>query len=406
MPITPLVWELTIGLIVALLLFDYFFHVRRAHVPSLQEAARWSAAYVGVALLFGIAVLVFGGAELGAEYFAGYVTEKALSVDNVFVFLFILNRFKVPPADRQKALLFGIVVSLIVRTAFILVGAALISAFSWVFYLFGLLLLVTAGHLLKPEVLDEDREDDLVVRIARRLFRTTDYYDRDRLFTIRDGKRTLTPMMPVIVSLGITDLMFAMDSIPAIFGLTQNVFIVFTATAFALLGLRQLFFLIEGLLARLLYLGYGLALILAFIGVKLILHALHQNNLPFINGGAPVNVGEISTVQSLVVIVTILAVTIYASVRSPKGKAKAAVMALQRHAAEYLEMNGGASVAERERVYASMVAMERQVACLDPKFGPLIRQPDALKELVAEAHRRHSRIARPAIAADDVLERR
>lgn len=390
MPITPLAWELTIGLIVALLLFDYFFHVRRAHVPSLEEAARWSAAYVGIALLFGVAVLVFGGAELGAEYFAGYVTEKALSVDNVFVFLFILNRFKVPAQDRQKALLFGIVVSLVVRTAFILVGAALISAFSWVFYLFGLLLLVTAGHLLKPEVLDEDREDDLVVRLARRLFRTTDYYDRDRLFTIRDGKRTLTPMLPVIVSLGVTDLMFAMDSIPAIFGLTQNVFIVFTATAFSLLGLRQLFFLIEGLLARLLYLGYGLALILAFIGVKLILHALHQNNLPFINGGAPVKVGEISTVQSLVVIVTILAVTIYASVRSPRGKAQAAVTALDRQAVQYLEMNDGASGAERERVYASMVVMEQQVACLDPKFGPLVRQSEALKERVAEAHRRHA----------------
>jgi tellurite resistance protein TerC len=406
MPTTPLSWEFTIGLIVALLLFDYFFHVRRAHVPSLEEAARWSAAYVGVALLFGVAVLVFGGAELGAEYFAGYVTEKALSVDNVFVFLFILNRFKVPSADRQKALLFGIVVSLIVRTAFILLGAALISAFSWVFYLFGLLLLVTAGHLLKPEVLDEDREDDLVVRLARRLFRTTDYYDRDRLFTIRDGKRTLTPMLPVIVSLGATDLLFAMDSIPAIFGLTQNVFIVFTATAFALLGLRQLFFLIEGLLARLLYLGYGLALILAFIGVKLILHALHQNNLPFINGGAPVKVGEISTVQSLVVIVTILAVTIYASVRSPKGKAKAAVMALHRQAVEYLELDDNASIAEREKVYAGMVAMERQVACLDPKLGPLIRPSDALKEQVAEAHRRHSQIARLAMAADDRFERR
>ena len=390
MPITPLAWELTIGLIVALLLFDYIFHVRRAHVPSLAEAARWSAAYVGIALLFGVAVLAFGGAELGAEFFAGYVTEKALSVDNVFVFLFILNRFKVPPADRQKALLFGIVVSLIVRTAFILVGAALISAFSWVFYLFGLLLLVTAGHLLKPETVDADREDDLVVRIARRLFRTTNYFDGDRLFTVHDGRRTLTPMMPVIVSLGGTDLLFAMDSIPAIFGLTQNVFIVFTATAFALLGLRQLFFLIEGLLARLLYLGYGLALILAFIGVKLILHALHENNLPFINGGAPVNVGEISTVQSLVVIVTILAVTIYASMRSPRGKAQAAVTALHRHAVEYLELGEGTLDAERERAYAGMVAMERQVACLDPKLASLIRLPETLKERLAEAHRRHA----------------
>jgi tellurite resistance protein TerC len=194
----------------------------------------------------------------------------------------------------------------------------------------------------------------------------------------------------VIVSLGGTDLLFAMDSIPAIFGLTQNVFIVFTATAFALLGLRQLFFLIEGLLARLLYLGYGLALILAFIGVKLILHALHQNNLPFINGGAPVHVGEISTVQSLVVIVTILAVTIYASVRSPKGKAKAAVAALHRHVVGYLELGEGTLAAERQRAYAGMVAMERQVAGLDPKLGALVRLSETLKERLAEAHRRHA----------------
>jgi TerC family integral membrane protein len=244
--VTPLAWQLTIGLIVVLLLVDYFFHVRHAHVPTLKEAGLWTTAYVGIALLFGVAVLAYGGAEMGAEYYAGYVTEKALSVDNVFVFLFILTRFKVPRQDQQKALLFGIVLSMIVRTVFILLGAALIASFAWVFYLFGLLLLVTAGQLFRPETVDGEKVDDFVVRMARRLFRTTDYYDGDRIFTVRDGRRTLTPMLPVMVSLGCTDLLFAMDSIPAIFGLTQNVFIVFTATAFSLLGLRQLFFLIDG----------------------------------------------------------------------------------------------------------------------------------------------------------------
>jgi tellurite resistance protein TerC len=388
-PVAPLAWQIAIGLIVVLLLVDYFFHVRKAHVPSLHEAALWSAAYVGVAVLFGIGVLVFGGAELGTQYFAGYVTEKALSLDNVFVFLFILARFKVPRRDQQKALLFGIVVALIVRTAFILVGAALISYFSWVFYLFGLLLLVTAGHLLRPELIGEDKKDDLVVRLARRLFRTTDYFDGDRLVTVREGQRVFTPMLPVIVSLGGTDLMFAMDSIPAIFGLTQNVFIVFTATAFSLLGLRQLFFLIDGLLERMLYLGYGLAVLLAFIGVKLVLHALHMNNLPFVNAGEPVRVAEIGTGQSLVVIVAILAVTIYASLRSPKGKARTAVLALRRYTADFLELGDADDVAERERVYQRLVEAERQVSNLDPKFKRLIREPEILAELVAQARRRH-----------------
>jgi len=389
--VTPLAWQLTIGLIVALLLIDYFFHVRHAHVPSLKEAGLWTAAYVGIALLFGVAVLAYGGTEMGAEYFAGYVTEKALSVDNVFVFLFILTRFKVPRQDQQKALLFGIVLSMIVRTVFILLGAALIASFAWVFYLFGLLLLVTAGQLFKPETVEGEKVDDFVVRMARRLFRTTDYYDGDRIFTIRDGRRTLTPMLPVMVSLGFTDLLFAMDSIPAIFGLTQNVFIVFTATAFSLLGLRQLFFLIDGLLERLLYLGYGLAVILAFIGVKLILHALHENNVPFINGGAPVKVVEISTSQSLLVILAILAVTIYVSLRSPEGKARTAVTVLRRHISEYLELGPDAGFVEREQAYATMVAAERKVAGLDPKFVRVIRQPEELREQLAQAHLRHVR---------------
>src|SRR4051812_19462824 len=275
MEVTPLVWGLTLAAIAGLLLFDFFFHVRAAHVPTLREAAIWSGLYVGVALLFGVGVLVFGGAQAGSKYFAGYVTEKALSVDNLFVFLIIMTSFRVPREDQQKVLLFGIVFSLIARTGFIFLGAALINSFAWVFYLFGLVLLMTAGNMLKPESSEESHTaDNIIVRLARKVFHTTDYYDGDKLFTIRDGKRAMTPMLLVMVAIGGTDVLFALDSIPAIFGLTQDVFIVFTATAFSLLGLRQLYFLIDGLLDRLVYLSYGLAAILALIGVKLILHAM------------------------------------------------------------------------------------------------------------------------------------
>src|SRR5919112_2287048 len=257
MDVSPLVWGLTIAWIGALLLFDFVFHVRKAHVPTLREAATWSALYVGLALLFGVGVLVWDGTKPGSEYFAGYVTEKALSVDNLFVFLIIMTSFRVPREDQQKVLLFGIVFSLVARTGFIFLGAALINSFAWVFYLFGLILLLTAGNLLKSEGEEAHSADNLIIRLARRMFHTTDYYDGDRLFTLHDGKRAMTPMLLVMVAIGGTDILFALDSIPAIFGLTQNTFIVFTATAFSLLGLRQLYFLIDGLLDRLVYLGYG-----------------------------------------------------------------------------------------------------------------------------------------------------
>src|SRR6476620_5837291 len=255
MEVPPIVWILTIIGIVGLLAFDFFFHVRKAHTPSLREATIWSSTYVGLALL------IFGGVDMGTEYFAGYVTEKALSVDNLFVFLIIMASFKVPRADQQKVLLFGIVFSLIARTAFIFLGAALINSFAWVFYIFGLILLVTAGNLLKPDDHDDD-SDGLVVRLAKKLLPASEHYDGDKLFTVENGKRVLTPMLLVMVAIGGTDILFALDSIPAIFGLTQNVFVVFTATAFSLLGLRQLYFLLDGLLDRLVYLGFGLAAIL------------------------------------------------------------------------------------------------------------------------------------------------
>lgn len=213
MTVSATVWVLTVAGIVGLLAFDYVFHVRTAHIPSLREAAIWSALYIGIAILFGVGVLIFGGPTMGAEYFAGYVTEKALSVDNLFVFLIIINSFKVPRADQQKVLLFGIGFSLIARTGFIFLGAALINSFAWVFYLFGLILIVTAGNLIKPGGADSHTADNFMIRVARRVFHTSEHYDGDKLFTIESGKQMMTPMLLVMVAIGGTDILFALDSI-------------------------------------------------------------------------------------------------------------------------------------------------------------------------------------------------
>jgi tellurite resistance protein TerC len=190
MDVPGVVWALTIIGIVALLIFDFVFHVRKAHIPTLKEAGLWSAIYVGIAILFGIGVWAFGGAMMGTEYFAGYITEKALSVDNLFVFLIIMTSFRVPRADQQKVLLFGIVFSLVARTGFILLGATLINAFAWVFYFFGLILLITAGNLLKPENSETKSTDNPMIRLARALFRTSEHYDGDKLFTRENGRRS------------------------------------------------------------------------------------------------------------------------------------------------------------------------------------------------------------------------
>ncbi|QCO97208.1 TerC family protein [Arthrobacter sp. 24S4-2] len=382
------VWILTIVGILGLLAFDFFFHVRKAHSPKLKESAKWSAIYVGLALVFGVGVLVFGGPTMGTEYFAGYVTEKALSVDNLFVFLIIMASFKVPRADQQKVLLFGIVFSLVARTGFIFLGAALINSFAWVFYIFGLILLITAGNLLKPDSHDDDSEG-FVVRLARKFLPASEHYDGDKLFTVENGKRVLTPMLLVMVAIGGTDVLFALDSIPAIFGLTQNVFVVFTATAFSLMGLRQLFFLIDELLDRLIYLSYGLAAILGFIGVKLILHALHENNLPFINDGEHVNVLEISTELSLTVIIGVLVVTVLASILSPKGKAKNMVSGAKRHATEYVDLNYETDIAEREAIFNKMVREEAELRKLPEKYKQLIRNETAFMDLLKQAHTEH-----------------
>jgi len=385
--VPPTIWALTIALVVGLLLFDYIFHVRKAHVPGLREAAVWSALYIAVALLFGIAVVVWGREDMGTEYFAGYITEKALSVDNVFVFLVILSSFRVPRPYQQKVLLFGIVFSLVARGGLIFLGAALIERFSWVFYLFGLLLLMTAGNLLKPR--SGEHHENIVMRLAVRWFPTSGHYDGQKLFTRENGRRVMTPLMLVMIVIGGTDVLFALDSIPAIFGLTEDPFVVVTATAFSLLGLRQLYFLIDHLLERLVYLSYGLAVILAFIGAKLILHALHENNLPFINDGAPVNVIEITTATSLYVIGAILLVTVIASLASRKGKAKSAVANLRQLATEYMDLDDATFAADREQLYARLVAAEQRVAALDEELRRFIPDREALKATLARAHARH-----------------
>ena len=390
MDVSPLVWGLTIVGIIGLLAFDFFFHVRKAHVPTLKEAAVWSAIYVGIAVVFGLGVLVLGGGQMGSEYFAGYITEKALSVDNLFVFLIIMSSFRVPREDQQKVLLFGIVFALIARTAFILVGAALINQFAWIFYLFGLVLLLTAGNLLKGEGDEEDDEaNNFVIRLAKRFLHTSDHYDGDKLFTVENGKKVMTPMLLVMVAIGGTDILFALDSIPAIFGLTQNTFIVFTATAFSLMGLRQLFFLIDGLLDRLVFLSYGLAAILAFIGVKLILHALHENNLPFINGGEHVHVVEVSIALSLSVIIGVLAVTVVASLLSPAGKAHAVIANGRRQAKAYLDADYTQDPNERERLYRSLHEARAKIRELPEKYLEKARNEAPLVELIEQVEAEH-----------------
>src|SRR4051794_37313923 len=322
------VWALTVGLILAMLVFDLVGHVRTPHAPTLREAALWSAGYVGIAVVFGLLVLWFAGAEYGGEYFAGYITEKSLSVDNLFVFVLIMSSFAVPRELQQKVLLYGISFALLLRTLFIFIGAAAIEQFSWVFYLFGAFLVWTAIAQARSSGHDDgDYEENAILRLTRKILPTTEEYHSDRLTTRIGGKRYITPLAIALVAIGSADVLFAVDSIPAIFGLTQETFLVFAANAFSLLGLRQLFFLIDGLLDRLVYLSYGLAVILGFIGVKLLVHALHTNELPFLNGGHHVTlIPEIPTWLSLTVILGTLLVTTVASLaKDRRDRAQAAV---------------------------------------------------------------------------------
>jgi tellurite resistance protein TerC len=383
------IWSVIIAVLVGLILCDYLFNVRRAHAPTWRESAAWSAAYIGVAILFGAGVWVLGGAAMSIEYFACYVSNEALSIDNLFVFLFIVSSFAVPRIAQQKVVLFGLVLALIARTGFIFIGAAVITIFDWAFYLFGIVLLIMAGNLAKAPESERRKADTVIVRVARRLFRTSQSYDGDRLFTVEHGRRVMTPILLAAIAVGGADLLFAFDSIPALFGLSQNVYLIFSATALSLLGLRQLYFLIDGLLDRLVYLSYGLATILAFIGVNLILRALQDNNVPLINGGKPVRLAEVSTTLSLMVIVVILFITTVASLLSPRGRAQKAVAGARRHATEYLTENDEADPVEHEKLFTRLQAEEDQITALPKKYRIKIRREEELRELLGEAHQAH-----------------
>jgi tellurite resistance protein TerC len=323
MNVSTWVWWTTIIVTSSVLLFDVIVVGRRPHEPSTKEVSLALSFYIGLAIIFGLGVWYFAGHQYGTEFFAGWLTEYSLSVDNLFIFIIIMAKFSVPRQYQQEALLIGIVLALIMRGIFIAVGAAAINQFSWIFYLFGLFLVWTAYKLASQGANDDDEyhENRLIVWVERHL-PATDKWNGVKLFARENGKRVITPMFIVILALGTTDLLFALDSIPAIYGLTEEPYIVLTANIFALMGLRQLYFLIGGLLQRLVYLSYGLAFLLGFIGVKLILHALHENTLPFINDGQHVEwAPDIPIWMSLAVIVGTLAVTTVASLTSARGRA-------------------------------------------------------------------------------------
>ena len=309
--ISGLTWGITIGLILALLALDLVLAAMRPHKVGFREAVGWSVFYVGVAIAFGIWFTMAYGGDLGTQYFAGYIVEKSLSVDNLFVFVIIMTTFAVPEVHQHKVLTYGIVLALVLRAIFIALGATLLSLFSFMFLLFGLLLIYTAVQLFRHRDEDPDVEDNMIVRSARRILPVTDDYVDGRIITRIDGRRVVTPMFIVLLAIGSIDLLFALDSIPAVFGVTEEPYIVFAANAFALLGLRALFFLVKGLLDRLVYLSTGLAIILAFIGAKLILHWGHVDISP--------SIPEISTPVSLGVIVGVLVIVTVASLLKTRG---------------------------------------------------------------------------------------
>ncbi|MFO7243380.1 MAG: TerC/Alx family metal homeostasis membrane protein [Actinomycetes bacterium] len=324
---STLIWTLTVVGVLGFIVFDFLVVVRKPHEPTFRESVRWTVFYISMAGLFGLSMMWWRPADADgtAEFFAGYVTEWSLSVDNLFVFLVILSRFAVPMIYRQRVLLIGIAIALVLRAAFILAGAAALHAWSWVFYLFGAFLLWTAFSVAREGGAEEgevEYTESRFMRWFRRVFSATEDFRGAKLFVKENGKRLITPMLLVMIAIGTTDVLFALDSIPAIFGLTQDPYIVFVANAFALMGLRQLFFVVEGLLRRLVYLSYGLAFILAFIGVKLFLEALRTNTLPFVNGGEHVDVPEISTWFSLGVILVSLLAAAGASLIATRNAAK------------------------------------------------------------------------------------
>ena len=318
MVVHPWAWGILALVAIGLVALDFLGHARNPHPPTAAEAARWTLFYVGLAAVFGVGIWLTNGWLYAQEFYAGWAMEWSLSVDNLFVFILILKAFRVPRENQQKALLFGIVIALLLRLVFILLGAALVARFSWVFFIFGVWLLWTAFSQIKETATgggdDDEYEENAFIRVVRRVLPITDGFIGDRMLYRHGGRTYLTPLFVVVLALGSADLMFAFDSIPAIFGITSQAFLVFACNVFALMGLRQLFFLVDALLGKLVYLGYGLGVILSFIGIKLILEALHANTLPFINGGRGLEwAPEISVSVSLGVIVVTLVVTVIAS---------------------------------------------------------------------------------------------
>jgi tellurite resistance protein TerC len=310
-------WVLTILGLCALIAVDFFIGGRKPHEVSIKEAAIWTCVWIALAALFGVGLLVFGGGQPAGEFLAGYITEKSLSVDNLFVFVLIMTKFSVPAVYQQRVLLIGVLIALMLRAVFIAAGAALIASFSWIFFIFGAFLVWTAWKLLREarsDHSDDEYQENRLLKAIERRVPATDQYHETKLFVVENGRRLMTPMLIVMLAIGTTDVLFALDSIPAIFGLTQDPYIVFTANAFALMGLRQLYFLLGGLLRRLVHLSYGLSVILGFIGVKLVLHALHESG---------VHVPEISTPVSLAVIGGVLAVTVVTSLIASRRAADA-----------------------------------------------------------------------------------
>ena len=320
-------WAVTIGVIGGLLAGDIAFSAHRPHTVGFREAVAWSVFYIVVALAFGVVFGVVAGWEFGAQYFAGYVVEKSLSVDNLFVFVIIMSTFAVPPEHQQRVLTIGIAVALVLRACFIAVGAALLDAFAPMLVVFGVLLVGTGIQLFRHRNEDPSVDDNVLVVAARRVLPLTDRYDGGHLVTRESGRRVLTPLVLVLIAIGGTDVLFALDSIPAVFGVTREAYIVFAANAFALLGLRALYFLVSGLLDRLVYLSTGLAAVLVFIGVKLVLHYLHERRH---------SIPEVSTGLSLVVIAAVLATATIASLiavrRDPTLHARAGSLRAPRPA--------------------------------------------------------------------------
>jgi tellurite resistance protein TerC len=313
--VTFTVWVLTILGLSALIAVDFFIG-RKPHDVSIKEAGIWTIVWIVLAVLFGIGLAIFGTSQASGEFFAGFITEKSLSVDNLFVFVLIMAKFAVPSHLQQRVLLIGVLIALVLRAIFIAAGAAIISNFSWVFYIFGAFLIYTAWKLIQEARAGEEEEDfeeNRLLKSIEKKFGVADRYHGTKLFIRENGKRIMTPLMVVMLAIGMTDILFALDSIPAIFGLTQDPYIVFTANAFALMGLRQLYFLIGGLLRKLVHLSYGLSVILGFIGVKLVLHALHESG---------VHVPEISIPFSLTVICGVLIITTITSLIASKKQAE------------------------------------------------------------------------------------